>query len=57
MYELSPPNQDIYMVEFERHPGDLGVSVIVRANCEAAAKLEAWRSADGSSVGERMQRY
>jgi hypothetical protein len=40
---LSPPIQDIYVVEFVRHPGDLGVSVIVHANCEAAAKLEAWR--------------
>jgi hypothetical protein len=39
----SPPAQDIYVVEFVRHARDLGVSVIVRANCEFAARLEAWR--------------
>jgi hypothetical protein len=43
VYELNPSNQDIYLVEFERHPGDLGVSVIVRANCDVVAKHEAWR--------------
>ena len=43
MYELNPPNQDIYIVEFERHPGDLGVSLILRAECEVAARLQAWR--------------
>jgi hypothetical protein len=26
-----------------RHSGDLGISVIVHANCEVVAKLEAWR--------------
>jgi len=40
---LAPPTQDIYVSEFERHPGVLAVSVIVCANCEASAKLEAWR--------------
>jgi hypothetical protein len=39
----SPPIQDIYVVEFVRHAGDLGASVIVRPNCEVVAKLEAWR--------------
>jgi hypothetical protein len=43
VYELNPPNQDIYAVDFVRHSGDLGISVIVRANCEVVAKLEAWR--------------
>ena len=40
---ISPLAQDIYVVEFERHSGDLGVALIVRANCEALAKLEALR--------------
>jgi hypothetical protein len=39
----SPPVQDLYVVEFERHLGDLGASVIVRANCAVMAKLEALR--------------
>ena len=44
MYTVtSLPTQDIYVVEFERHPGDPGVSVIFRTNCDAVAKLEAWR--------------
>ena len=43
MYELNSPNQDIYIVEFERHPGDLGVSLILRAECEVVARLQAWR--------------
>jgi hypothetical protein len=43
VYELNPPNQHIYIVEFERHPGDLGVSLILRAECEVAARLQAWR--------------
>jgi hypothetical protein len=40
---LSPPIQDIYVVKFVRHAGDLGVSLILRAECEVEAKLEAWR--------------
>jgi hypothetical protein len=40
VYELNTPNQDIYIVEFERH---LGVSLILRAECEVAATLQAWR--------------
>lgn len=43
MYELNPPNQDIYIVEFVRHSGDLGVSLILRAECQVAARLQAWR--------------
>jgi hypothetical protein len=40
---ISPPSQDIYVVEFERHPGDLGASLILRAECEVVARLQAWR--------------
>jgi hypothetical protein len=36
------PSHDLYVVEFERCPNDLGVSVIVPANCGIAAKLRAW---------------
>jgi hypothetical protein len=43
VYELNPPTQDIYVVEFVRHSGDLGVSIILRAECEAVARLQAWR--------------
>ena len=39
----SPLAQDIYVVEFVRLARDLGVSVIVRANCEVVARLQAWR--------------
>jgi hypothetical protein len=41
--DLISPSQDLYVVEFERHRGDLGSSCIVRANCEILAKLKAWR--------------
>jgi hypothetical protein len=40
---FSPPTADIHGVKLVRHTGDLGVSVIVSTNCEALAKLEAWR--------------
>jgi hypothetical protein len=43
VYEQSPPTPDLYVVDFLRHPGDLGVSVIVRANSTIAAQLEAFR--------------
>jgi hypothetical protein len=36
------PSHDLYVVEFERYSGDLGVSVIIPANCGLAAKLRAW---------------
>lgn len=39
----TPPAKDLYVVEFERHPGDLGVSVIVRAISGIDAQLEAFR--------------
>lgn len=38
-----PPTDDLYVVEFERHEGDLGVSLILRASCEVEAKLKAWK--------------
>jgi hypothetical protein len=41
--DLISPSQDLYVVEFERHRGDLGFSCIVRVNCEILAKLKAWR--------------
>ena len=40
---FSPPAQDLYVVDFIRHPGDLGVSVIVRAMSGIDAQLEAFR--------------
>jgi hypothetical protein len=40
---FSPPAKDLYVVDFIRHPGDLGLSVIVRANSTIAAQLEAFR--------------
>ena len=40
--EISPvPN--LYSVEFERHSGDLRVSIIVSATCELMAVVEALR--------------
>ena len=39
----SPRPQDIYVVDFIRHPGDLGLSVIVRAMSGIDAQLEAFR--------------
>src|ERR1035437_9578272 len=40
--EVSPaPN--LYAVEFERHPGDLRVSIIVSATCELTAVVETLR--------------
>jgi hypothetical protein len=41
--DLIYPPQDLYEVEFERRPGDLGVSVIIRADCASMARVEAWR--------------
>jgi hypothetical protein len=41
--QLFPPPKDLFVVDFFRRPGDLGVSVIVRANCGIAAQLEAFR--------------
>ena len=38
-----PPAKDLYAVDFIRHPCDLGLTVIVRANCAIAAQLEAFR--------------
>jgi hypothetical protein len=37
---LSPQAQDIYIVEFERHPGDLGVSLIPSFSYETIADSE-----------------
>ena len=42
--EPHPPiTKDLYVVDFVRHPGDLGVSLILRAESYQEAKLEAWR--------------
>jgi hypothetical protein len=38
-----PITKDLYVVEFVRHPGDLGVSLILRAESYQEAKLDAWR--------------
>ena len=43
VYEQSRRAKDLYVVDFIRHPGDLGLSVIVRANSTIAAQLEAFR--------------
>lgn len=43
MFTELPTTDDLYVVEFERHEGDLGVSLILRASCEVEAKLKAWR--------------
>jgi hypothetical protein len=37
------PAPDLYVIEFTRHSGDLGVSVILPATCAPMARLEAWR--------------
>ena len=40
--EISPaPN--LYSVEIQRHPQDLGVSLVLQANCELMARHEALR--------------
>jgi hypothetical protein len=43
VYEQSPPTQDLYVVDFLRHPGDLGVSVVLQATCELMARSEVLR--------------
>ena len=35
------PAPDLYCIEFERYPGDLGVSVVLPATCGLAARLRA----------------
>ena len=56
MYEQNPPNQDIYVVDFARYSGDLGVSLILRAECEVATGLQAWRRfPEYKRIGSRMR--
>lgn len=39
----SSPSPDLYCVEIQRHPRDLGVTVILAATCELMARREALR--------------
>ncbi len=43
MYSKSSPSLDLYCVEIQRHPKDLGVSVVLPANCELMARREVLR--------------
>jgi hypothetical protein len=43
VYSKSSPTPDLYCVEIQRHPKDLGLSVILPANCELMARREALR--------------
>ena len=43
MYSKYSPSPALYCVEILRHPKDLGVSVVLPANCELMARREALR--------------
>ena len=43
MYSESSPSPDLYCVEIQRHPRDLGVSIVLPATCELMARREAFR--------------
>jgi hypothetical protein len=43
VYSKSSPSPDLYCIEIQRHPKDLGVSVVLLANCELMARREALR--------------
>jgi hypothetical protein len=43
VYSKSSPSLDLYCVEIQRHPRDLGISVVLPANCELMARREALR--------------
>ena len=43
MYSKSSPSLDLYCVEIQRHPKDLGVSIVLPATCELMARSEVLR--------------
>jgi hypothetical protein len=43
VYSESNSSPDLYSVEIQRHPKDLGVSVVLPATCELMARREALR--------------
>ena len=43
MYGESSPSPDLYCVEIQRSPQDLGISIVLPATCELMARREALR--------------
>ena len=43
MYRESNLSPDLYCVEIQRHPQDLGISVVLPATCELMARREVFR--------------
>jgi hypothetical protein len=43
VYSESNPSLDLYCVEIQRHPKDLGVSIVLPATCELMARREVFR--------------
>ena len=43
MYREFSPSPDLYCVEIQRHPKDLGISVVLPATCELMARREVLR--------------
>lgn len=43
MYSKSSPSFDLFCVEIQRYPKDLGLSVVLLANCELMARREVLR--------------
>lgn len=41
--KIKSPTDDLCVVEFERHQGDLGVSPILRSEGDVGTKREAWQ--------------
>jgi hypothetical protein len=43
VYSESSPSPDLYCVEIQRYPQDLGISVVLPATCELMARREVFR--------------
>ena len=43
MYRESSPSLDLYCVEIQRFPNDLGISIVLPAKCELMARCEVMR--------------
>jgi hypothetical protein len=43
VYSKSSPSSDLYCVEIQRYPKDLGISVVLPAMCELMARREVLR--------------
>jgi len=43
VYREFSPSPDLYCVEIQRHPKDLGISVVLPATCELMARREVFR--------------